>query len=141
MTAVIVDTGPVVAFLNSNDRHHAWAKAEMGRLKPPLLTCEAVLSETAFLVRSHPRGPSSVLELVSRGLVAVRLDLQAEVAAVQKLMERYKGVPMSLADACLVRMSETVAQAVVFTVDSDFSIYRRHGRQTIPLITPRRRRR
>lgn len=136
MTAVIVDTGPLVAFLNSKDRHHAWARAEMAQLQPPLLTCEAVLSEAAFLVRSQLRGPSAVLELVSRNLVAVRLDLQAEVAAVRKLMERYESVPMSLADACLVRMSETVPQAVVFTVDSDFSIYRRHGRQSIPLIAP-----
>ena len=136
MTPVIVDTGPLVAFLSSRDRHHAWTKNELAKVNPPLLTCEGVLSEAAFLLRGQPGGPAAVLELVSRKLVAIRFDLQAEVNAVGKLMERYKSVPMSLADACLVRMSETIPRALVLTIDSDFSIYRRNRRQAIPLIAP-----
>lgn len=140
---VIVDTGPLVAFLNLRDRHHAWSKAQLRRLSPPLLTCEAVLSEAAFLLQRLPGGSSALLELVSRRLVVVRFSLEAELQAVGRLMKRYKDVPISLADACLVRMSETTTKAVVFTLDSDFSIYRRNGRQPIPLIAPssgRRRR-
>jgi predicted nucleic acid-binding protein len=139
LTAVIADTGPLVAFLNARDRHHAWARSELARLKPPIFTCEAVISEAAFLVQRLPGGPSAVLELVARKLVSVKPLLPAEAEEVLRLMQRYKNVPMSFADACLVRLSEMLPQPAIFTLDGDFSIYRRNGRQAIPLITPRRR--
>jgi predicted nucleic acid-binding protein len=53
-----------------------------------------------------------------------------------RLMEKYADVPMSLADACLVRMSEAASDAVILTTDRDFRIYRRHGRQVVPCLTP-----
>ena len=132
--ATLVDTGPLVAFLNRRDRHHAWAVDQFGVLPPPLLTCEAVLSEAAYLVRDLTGGPEAVLELVARGVVAPTFRLQDEVAAVRNLVKRYG---RDLADACLVRMSELHSDCMVLTIDTEFrDVYRRHGRRAIPVRLP-----
>jgi predicted nucleic acid-binding protein len=136
VAAVIIDTGPLVAFLCRDDGRHGWVTAQLALVEPPLLTCESVLSEAAFLLRRVGRGADALLALVRRKLVRVPFQLEAELPAVERLMARYANVPISLADACLVRMSETHAGSVVVTLDSDFRTYRRHGRNVIPLITP-----
>jgi predicted nucleic acid-binding protein len=140
----LADTGPIVAYLNGRDRHHAWAVGLLKQLRPPLLTCEAVLSEAVFLLRSAPGGGERVMDLVARGVLEVRFDLQREVAAVTGLLRRYRALPMDMADACLVRMSELNGDCVLLTVDSEFrDVYRRNGRQVIPTLLPpggRRRR-
>jgi uncharacterized protein len=136
METVIVDAGPLVAYLKRDEEDHAWVVAQLKDLRRPLLTCEAVLSEAFFLLRGVHDGPSRLLELLERGLVVPDFTVRIQLAAIGQLMRRYESVPMSLADACLVRMSELAKDAVVFTLDSDFRIYRRHGRQAIPLLFP-----
>jgi predicted nucleic acid-binding protein len=136
MTATLLDAGPLVAFLNRGDRYHRWAIEQMAELEPPLLTCEAVLSEACVLLRDMREGGAAVLELVNRGLVRVAFRLDEQVAAVTRLLVKYLDVPMSLADACLVRMSEQDPAVRVLTLDRDFQVYRRHGRQLIPVIMP-----
>jgi predicted nucleic acid-binding protein len=133
---VLVDTGPLVALLDRADRYHDWAKAQMAALSPPLVTCEAVLAETCYLLRSLPRAIRELLEWLEQGLVAIRFRLDHEAVAVSRLIDRYANVPMSLADACLVRMTEQHGSARVLTLDSDFRIYRKHGRQVVPTIMP-----
>lgn len=132
---VLVDTGPLVALLDRRDRFHDWATNQLSKRNPPLLTCEPVLTEAAHLLR-HIGGEPPLLELVSRGLVIISFRLTDEVSRVMKLMNRYNNVPMSLADACLVRMIEQHNDCAIMTLDSDFRIYRKHGRQTIPIIMP-----
>ncbi|MFT4196064.1 type II toxin-antitoxin system VapC family toxin [Ottowia sp.] len=132
----ILDTGPWVALLCRDDQHHAWAKAQFAKTSEPLLTCEAVVAETCFLLACHDFDPARALELVERGVVQITLSLSEDIAAVRQLFTRYDSVPASLADACLIRMSEIHASARVLTLDSDFHIYRRHGRKVIPLLTP-----
>lgn len=107
-----------------------------GELTPPLLTCEPVLTEASFLVRRAGGTGGEIAALVRKGVLQVAFALQQEAAAVESLMRRYRSVPMSLADACLVRMSETMDEVVVFTLDADFGIYRRRGRQVIPTLSP-----
>jgi len=133
---VVVDTGPLVALLNSRDSHHEWVRKTLDVVEPPLRTCEAVISEACFIVRRLRGGPDAVLELLARGIVQIGFRLDAELAAVTKLMTRYAAMPMSLADACLVRMTELDRRATILTIDSDFRIYRRNGRQTVPVILP-----
>jgi predicted nucleic acid-binding protein len=133
---VLLDTGPWVAFLNRRDQHHAWVTTQFARLRPALLTCEAVVSETCFLVRTLRGGVEAVLAFLERGVVQVPFRLQDEHTAVKTLLGQYADVPMSLADACLVRMSEQHPHSVVLTCDSDFQRYRRHRRQRIPTIMP-----
>jgi predicted nucleic acid-binding protein len=132
----IVDTGPLVALLNARDRHHAWAAAHFARLRPPLLTCDAVLSETAYLLGHGTRQCMALLELVERGVVAARFRYQQEAPRVKELIERYASVPMAFADACLLRMAELYARSQVWTVDGDFRVYRKNGREVIPSILP-----
>jgi uncharacterized protein len=135
---LILDTGPWVALLCRDDAHHAWAKAQFAQHAAPFLTCEAVVAETCFLLARSGFDPSKALTLIERGVVRIAMSLAEQVVAVRALFERYDNVPASLADACLVRMSELHEPSRVMTLDSDFSIYRRHGRKTIPLLTPGR---
>lgn len=132
----IVDTGPLVALLDRKDKYHGWVKAQLEPIDPPLDTCEAVLSEAAFLLSHLPGGPQALLELVAKGLVAVTFSLQTEARPIQQLLLRYANVPISLADACLVRLSEIHTESLLLTFDSDFQIYRRHGRSVIPVLLP-----
>jgi len=136
ISSVLLDTGPLVAFLNRHDDAHEWAVARFKEIEPPFLTCEAVLSETIHLLQ----GRAVVLEHLEKFLVAgfIRVDFSfaEEVVAVTRLLRTYRNVPMSLADGCLVRMSELHPNSVVFTLDTDFRIYRKHGRQTIPVLLP-----
>jgi predicted nucleic acid-binding protein len=133
---VVVDSGPIVAWLNVRDTHHEWAKQEFERLKPPLLTCEAVLTEAAFLVQRSGGNPATVLALCVKGVLRVAISLQDEAAHLERLTRRYNSVPMSIADACLVRLSEIVDDVRVMTFDTDFRVYRRKRRQLIPSLAP-----
>lgn len=132
----ILDTGPWVALHCRNERHHAWAKAQFAKTSEPLLTCEAVVAETCFLLARGGFDPGKALDLIERGVVELAMTLDEELAAVRALFTRYDNVPASLADACLIRMSELYEPSRVLTLDSDFHIYRRHGRKAIPLSMP-----
>ncbi len=135
---VLIDSGPLVALLNRSEHDHPWVLAQFKELHYELQTCEAVLLESYFLVRHNPQGIVALLDLLNSGVVRVNFALDHHLAAVTALMRKYQDVPMSLADACLVRMSELHDRSRVFTLDSDFRLYRRNGRQSIPLIYPAR---
>ena len=132
----LLDTGPLVSFLASELEHHEWAIEEWKQLRPPLVTCEPVLSEAAFLLKREGRDADPLFALLDRGVIRIGLSIQEHQADLRALMRRYRNLPMSLADACLVRLSEIHAAAEVLTLDSDFRIYRRHGNKVIPLRTP-----
>lgn len=136
MIRTLLDTGPLVAFLNRNDQWHAWAKAQMGALSPPLLTCEPVLTEACFLIHRNGGQPADVLRKVQAGVIEVAIEIGTEAPALEALMRRYGDTPMSLADACLVRLTELHSDCQVFTLDTDFRRYRRYGRQMIPMLAP-----
>ncbi len=134
-TSALVDAGFLVALLSRRDANHRWAAALALRMPPPWITCEAVLSEAFHLLGA--RGTRSLASLLGRGAVVCGYRFADDIGAVLKLLEKYADVPMSLADACLVRMSETLNEPVLLTTDADFHIYRRHGRQIIPCVLPR----
>ena len=131
---VLVDAGFVVALLSRRDTHHPWAAAQAPQFAPPWSTCESVLSEAFHLVGA--RGMPGLSALLRRGSLLVAFDLANNLEPVLKLMQKYSDVPMSLADACLVRMTETLADPLVLTTDTDFRIYRRHSRHVVPCMTP-----
>ncbi|MGD0618904.1 MAG: PIN domain-containing protein [Bryobacteraceae bacterium] len=132
----LLDTGPLVSFLAGGLRHHGWAVEQWKRLRPPLLTCEPVLTEAAFLLKREGRQSDDIFALLERGVIRIALSVQDEQADLRALMHRYRNQPMSLADACLVRLSEIHRTGEVFTLDSDFRIYRRHGNKVIPTLMP-----
>lgn len=135
-TRVLVDTGPIVAYLNRRDRHHAWAVRCWSALTDPLWTWEAVVSEVTFLLGADGGTAEPMLRLLDRGLVNVEPVLASHVADVCRLLRKYADTPMSVADACLVRMSELHDSSQVMTTDRDFQVYRRRGRHVIPLLAP-----
>jgi len=131
---ILLDAGPLVAYLNARDRYHEWARQQLSMMVVPLATCEAVLTEASFLLGRS--GAHVVLDMVERGVFSFPLDVQAEAPALHRLVAHYEDQPMSFADACLVRMSELFDDSTVFTLDRDFQVYRRHGRRTIPTVSP-----
>ena len=134
--AGLLDTGPLVAFLAAGLKHHAWVCEQWKRLHPPLLTCEPVLTEAAFLLKREGGEIDPLFELLERGVLRVGLEVEDQLADLRALMSRYRDRPMSLADACLVRLAELHPGGVVLTLDRDFRIYRRHGNKVIPVLMP-----
>src|SRR5207253_11130511 len=130
----LVDAGFLVALLSRRDSHHQWAVTQAPGHAPPWRTCEAVLSEAFHLLGA--RGAPGLGALLRRRALIAAFDLDNDVESVLKLLQKYANVPMSLADACLVRMAETFSDPVILTTDSDFRIYRRHSRQVIPCVMP-----
>jgi predicted nucleic acid-binding protein len=128
----IADTGFLVAFANARDTHHAWALNVAKQVTEPLLTCESVLSETAF----HLGDTNIVLEMIEEELVCISFDCSAHLPQLVALASRYHDRKPDLADLCLIRMSELCPKHSVITVDRDFRIYRRNRREVIPLIYP-----
>ncbi len=133
---VLLDTGPLVSFLAAGLKHHAWTVAEWKRLRPPLLTTEPVLTEAAFLLKREGRDADALFALLERGVIRIAFSVQEQQADLRALMHRYRNMPMSLADASLVRLSELHANSEVLTLDSDFRVYRRHGNKVIPVRMP-----
>jgi uncharacterized protein len=132
----IVDTGPLVAFLDRSERHHGWVAGCIEELEAPLLVCEPVLTETMYLLGRYPGAQDTLLELLQNGALNIAFRIEEHVSALCNLLKKYRDTPMSLADACIVRMAEIHARHAVLTLDSDFSIYRKHGRLPITIIHP-----
>lgn len=134
----LVDTGALVALVNPSDEWHDWAVETFPSMVLPLLTCEAVFSETWHLLRGAPHLRMAVAKLHEAGYIRIDFAFEPEGEAVRKLLLKYASLPMDFADACLVRMAELISDSEVWTIDEDFYVYRRHGRQPIPLIIPLR---
>jgi predicted nucleic acid-binding protein len=132
----IADTGALVAVLDRAERHHAWAVDQLRRLQPPLLVCEPVLTEAMFLLARLPAAQDALLGLIEGGVARPAFHVEDHVGVLRSLCRKYRDLPMSLADACVVRMSELFDQHQVFTLDSDFVVYRKHGNKPIDLIVP-----
>lgn len=136
MRDLLLDTGPLVAFLNRPDRHHAWAKQAWQQAAVPLTTCEAVISEAMFLLRALPGAQMAVLELIARGVVRIEPVLVDNVRDVRVVMKKYANLPTSLADACLVCLADRRPKAAVMTLASEFSVYRRRDGHAIEVVRP-----
>jgi predicted nucleic acid-binding protein len=131
----LVDTGFLIALLDTRDGHHRWASGLASRQPPPWITCEAVLSEAFHIL--GPRDAEALVALLRRLAVSSPFRFDQSSEAVLALMQKYSDVPMSFADACLVRMTEVLPDPALLTTDTDFRIYRRHGRQTVPCEMPK----
>jgi predicted nucleic acid-binding protein len=129
----IADTGFLVAIANSRDQYHDWAVGLLGSLQTPLLTCEAVLSETAF----HLQSSRTALLMVESGLVRIAINPEREWPELLRLAEQFDDQSPDLADLCVIRLSEIHPMHKVLTVDrSDFRVYRRNSREPIPVVCP-----
>jgi predicted nucleic acid-binding protein len=133
--SVIVDASFLVALHSRRETNHGWADRSARRYPPPWHTCDAAISETFHLL-GPGEGTSVFAALLQRGVVAASFRFADSHEAVLSLMRKYADVPMSFADACLVRMTELLPEPVLLTTDSDFQIYRRHSRRAVPCVLP-----
>jgi predicted nucleic acid-binding protein len=132
----IVDTGFLVALMESHDAHHRWAIEVAEEIRWPALTCESILSETAF----HVRSSEAPLKMVSDGLLQISFEIPRQLEHLRELAVRYADRKPDLADLCLIRMSELFPRYTVVTTDEeDFRVYRRNKREAIPLLCPPRK--
>lgn len=136
MSHVIADTGPLVAYFDRDSDFHEWTRERFQELTDPLHSCQPVLTEALFLLKRGGIDPDVVLALVERGELVCEFDVRSEITPLRQLLRKYRDLPATLADVCLVRMSELRKDCAVLTLDRDFLVYRRNGRQTIPLISP-----
>jgi len=132
--SLLVDAAFLVALLSKRDTHHAWAALQSREFARPWGTCEAALSEAFHVLGAL--GAPPLRALLQRRALLVTFDLGQHVEPVLKLMQKYADVPMSLADACLVRMTEAFSDSLILTTDADFRVYRRHSRQIVPCRMP-----
>jgi len=136
MAAAIVDTGPLVAAVDRRERHHKWAVERIRELEPPLLVCESVLTEAMHILAPLSTAQDALFGLLENGALTIALNVEEHVAMLWRLHQKYRDMPMSFADACIVRMAEIHDRHAVFTLDSDFAVYRKHGRMPLTLIHP-----
>jgi predicted nucleic acid-binding protein len=132
---LLLDTGPLVALLRDTDPFHEWAKTNLGHLPGPFHTCDAVVTEACHLLQLAPGGRRRVLAMITEGSLLVESIFARDSTALVRLLDAY-GPRMDLADACIVRLSELHPRSTVVTLDSDFTFYRRHSRERIPLLAP-----
>ena len=136
MLSAIADTGPLVALLDRGQRHHGWVTSRVGELRAPLLVCEPVLMEAMHLLAPLPVAQDRLFGLLENGALRVAFHLDEHIAELHRLHRKDRDRPMSLADACVVRMAELFERHVVLTLDSDFSVYRKHGRVPLAVLHP-----
>ena len=136
--AAIVDAGPLVAFLDRGERSHAWTVDQVQSLDVPLLVCEPVLAEAMYLLSGQPKAQDALFGLLAGGALRIGFQINEHVDALRALQRKYRDRPISLADACIVRMAEMYERHLIFTLDSDFTVYRKNGREPLELIFPSR---
>jgi uncharacterized protein len=121
---VLLDTGVIVALIDRRERYHAACAAFVERLERPLVTCEAVIAESCYLLRALPRGVEAVLENIERGMVQIPFQLSQSATPVRTLWIKYRDQPASFADACLIHLADLFDTGDILTLDQDFITYR-----------------
>lgn len=134
--SVLIDAGPIVAFLHEQEDHHGWVVDQFRRFGR-FSTCEAVLGEACARLAYYGKDPARVIELARDGDWEIAFSVKLNADRIVRLMRKYADLPMDFADACLVTMTEQVSDCVVLTLDrQDFKVYRRHERAVVPFISP-----
>ncbi len=134
----LVDTGGILALLDRDDRWHVPCAASFQKLRLPLLTSEAVLTELFHLVGENWREVDAAWRFVRSGALAIGAITDADLPTLNVLMAKYRDRPMDFADATLVHLARRESLSLILTVDhNDFGTYRIDGRRRFR-ITPER---
>lgn len=132
MRTAIVDTGPLVAFLDRAEQNHSWVVAQIEKLDPPLLVCEPVLAEAMHLLARFSGAQNALFGLLENGALRIAFSIDEHVPTLRKLHQKYRNRPMSLADACIVRPGRDLR--ATRRADAGFRFFSLS--QTWPLSTP-----
>ncbi len=136
MKPVLIDTGPIVALLDSNDTFHGRCVDVIGAITAPLVTCEAVIAESCYLLRRMKGAPEAVLENLAAGVFQIPLPLGSYARNVSRILTKYRRREVDLADACLVHLAGELAIGEILTLDRDFEVYRWSGKNAFRLLIP-----
>jgi uncharacterized protein len=120
----LLDTGVIVALLDRSEKFHQTCSEAVRSLEAPLITCEAVIAESCYLLRNLPGAPEAVIENVVAGIFQLPFQLSREAAAVKQVLRKFRDHGIDLADACLIRLAGEFETADILTLDKDFQIYR-----------------
>lgn len=134
MKPVLLDTGVIVALLDRGENFHQVCAAAIRELEAPLITCEAVLAESCYLLRNLPGAAEAVIENVAAGIFQIPFQLPREAPAVQQALRKYRDRKIDLADACLICLAEEFGTADILTLDKDFEVYRWSRRKPFRIL-------
>jgi uncharacterized protein len=134
--SILLDAGPLVAYLMEGDAFHDWAVQQFDRFSQ-FHTCEPVLAEACARLGYYRKEPANVLDMLHDLDWVLDFQVKPNASRIARLMRKYADQPMDLADACLVTMSEQLDDCLVLTLDDDFRVYRRHEQEPIPFVSPR----
>jgi predicted nucleic acid-binding protein len=121
---VLLDTGVIVALLDRSERLHEACADAVRDSEGPLITCEAVIAESCYLLRNLAGAAEAVIENVAAGIFQIPFQLSREAAGVKQVLRRYRDRSIDLADACLIRLADEFGSGEILTLDGDFAIYR-----------------
>jgi len=121
---VLLDTGVIVALLDRSERRHEACAEVIRELEAPLITCEAVITESCYLLRNLAGAAGAVIDNVAAGIFQVPFQLSREAASVKQVLRKYRDRQIDLADACLIRLADEFGTADILTLDRDFAVYR-----------------
>ena len=124
MKPVLLDTGVIVALLDRSESFHRTCAQMVREVEAPLVTCEAVITESCYLLRNLSGASGAVIENVAAGIFQIPFQLSRDTAGVRQVMQKYKDRKIDLADACLIRLADEFGTADILTLDRDFAIYR-----------------
>jgi len=133
---VLLDTGVIVALLDRSERYHARCAQALESLEQPLATCEAVIAESCYLLRTIPGAAETVLANVEQGIFQIPMQLNQAAAPIRAILRKYRDVPADLADACLIHMADELETGEILTLDSDFARYRWRRNRVFQLLIP-----
>lgn len=133
---ILVDAGPLVAFVDADDQHHAKCVAALKGVREPLATVWPPLTEALYLLADLPKAQDALWEMLQRGALQLLPLDSSDVPRIRELMRKYANRPMDLADAAVIRVAEREGLRRIFTVDRrDFAVYRLHNRVR-PVLLP-----
>jgi uncharacterized protein len=121
---ILLDTGVIVALLDQSERHHEDCAECVTALERPLVTCEAVIAESCYLLRALRGAAEAVIENVAAGIFQLPFSLSREASVLKQYLRKYRDRKIDLADACLIRLAEEFQTADILTLDTDFQVYR-----------------
>jgi len=134
MNAILLDTGVIVALLDRSEHYHSQCVEVLSELAGSLVTCEACVAEAGYLLRDMRGAPEAVMSNVANGLFHIPVRLVDQALTVEKLLKKYRDVPMDLADACLVDLADRLGTGRILTLDQDFQVYRWRVRRKFELL-------
>ncbi len=134
MKPVLLDTGVVVALLDRSERYHAHCVAVLAELEQPLVTCEAVITESCYLLRRLTGACETILDNIAKGAFLVPFQLSESAPALRATMRKYSDLPADFADACLIQLAEQLHTGDILTLDRDFELYRWSRSQRFHLL-------